>query len=291
MVKKLKAGSLQLELVEKNQLEMEVTVLESIDSTNTWALQQCKAGKTIPLACFAEQQTQGKGRRGKHWYMLPNCNIAMTLLWGFDLSLQQINLLPLSIALAIVKTLEDIGLNKVQVKWPNDIYVGDKKISGILIETQPIRAPSIEIRNDGGQLAAVAIGVGLNYDMSSSVSSADIEGLIEGGNVKLVLTDICAEFAGQVNAEIPSRQSIAAVLLQNITDVCQNFPSVATQTLEKFRAHYDFCKNKEVEILLDNNEALSGVALGVNDCAELEVLIDGEKYVFNSAEVSVKASS
>ena len=292
VVKKLKTEYFQAALAEKNQLEMDVIVLESIDSTNTWALQQCKTGKTIPFACFAEQQTQGKGRRGKHWYMLPDCNVAMTLLWSFDLSQQQINLLPLSIALAIVKTLEDIGLKEVQVKWPNDIYVDGKKISGVLVETQPIRSASVDTRSNGKNLAAVAIGVGLNYDMTSRMSSADMPpAKIEELNIKLVLTDVCAEFAGQIKAAPPSRQLVAANLLQNITDVCQNFPTDSPQFLKKFRAHYDFCKNKEVEILLDNNETLSGVALGINDAAELEVLIDGEKLVFNSAEVSVKASS
>ncbi len=52
-----------------------------------------------------------------------------------------------------------------------------------------------------------------------------------------------------------------------------------------------FVKRKPVEVILDNNEVLSGIAQGVNDNAELLVLIDGEQRVFNSADVSVKADS
>ena len=62
-----------------------------------------------------------------------------------------------------------------------------------------------------------------------------------------------------------------------------------SKNLEKFRASYDFCKQKKVEIILDNKEVLSGIAQGVNDNAELLVLVDGELRVFNSADVSVRA--
>jgi len=77
-------------------------------------------------------------------------------------------------------------------------------------------------------------------------------------------------------------------LQKKVVAVCQNYPRNLKQDLNKFRARYDYCKNKNVEIILDNKEALSGVAQGVNDRAELLVLIGGEQRVFNSAEVSVK---
>lgn len=293
VVKRLKAAYLQAAVAEKNHLEMDVVVHESIESTNTWALQQCKAGKKIPFACFAEQQTQGRGRRGKHWVMLPDANVAMSLAWVFDISFQKMYLLPLSIALAIVKTLESIGLEKVQIKWPNDVYVNGKKIAGILIETQPIKVALADEKNDKYRAMAVVIGVGLNYDMSSVSSSLGAGELSNKLSDELKalpdLTDICDEFEQQRKAESPDRQLVAATLLQNITNVCQGFSQDAAHYLEEFRVRYDFCKNKNVEIILDNNERLEGVALGVNDNAELEVLIGGDKRVFNSADVSVKA--
>lgn len=300
-VTQLKAAYLQAAVAEKNHLEMDVVVHESIESTNTWALQQSKAGKKIPFACFAEQQTQGRGRRGKHWLMLPDSNLAMSLTWVFEVSFQQMHLLPLSIALAIVKTLESFGLEKVQIKWPNDVYVNGKKISGVLIETQAIKVAPADDENDRYRAMAVVIGVGLNYDMSSVSSSRrageSSDKLSDEQNDELSdelsglpdLTDIRAEFEQQLKAEYPDRQLVAASLLQNITSVCQGFFQDAAHYLEEFRVRYDFCKNKVIEIILDNNERLEGVALGVNDNAELEVLIDGNRRVFNSADVSVKA--
>lgn len=69
----------------------------------------------------------------------------------------------------------------------------------------------------------------------------------------------------------------------------QGYLSEPERYLERFRTRYDYCNEKSVDVVLDNQQVLSGVAQGVNDNAELLVLIDGEQRVFNSAEVSVKA--
>ena len=181
------------------------------------------------------------------------------------------------------------------MKWPNDVYVNGKKIAGILIETQPIKVALADEKNDKCRAMAVVIGVGLNYDMSSvsaSLGAGELSDKLSDEQKALPdLTDICDEFEQQQKAESPDRQLIVATLLQNITHVCQGFSQDAALYLETFRVRYDFCKNKNVEIILDNNARLEGVALGVNDNAELEVLIGGDKRVFNSADVSVKAGA
>ncbi|MBL4711324.1 MAG: biotin--[acetyl-CoA-carboxylase] ligase [Gammaproteobacteria bacterium] len=254
---------------------IEVVVHESIDSTNRWCLQQCKSGKVLPFACFAEEQTEGRGRRGKQWIMSAQSNIAMSVVWPFVLSKQSLYLLPITIALAIAKTLESIGLSYVQVKWPNDVYVQGKKIAGILIETQPVRqGRSKEQAND--KVAAV-IGIGLNYDMSH----------YDAGNAFL-LTDICSEVASQQVELKHEINDVALRLLQNVVDACQTFHKSAEINLESFRRQYDFCMGKDIEVAIDEKNVLYGVAQGVNDDGELQVLIDGELRVFNSADISVK---
>lgn len=274
MKEKLQVEMLKLVLAKRSAIKLDITVLESIDSTNSWCLQQSKAGKSLPFACFAEQQTQGRGRRGKTWFMSPGSNIAMTVTWPFDAAYQQLILLPLSIALAIVETLESFGLRDVQIKWPNDVYVGDKKIAGILIETLPVKSASKKNTE-----IAVAVGIGLNYDMSS---------LDENIRQSLTLTDICEQLGLQSLEVFPDRVEVAAALLSNTVIACRDYLQASQRSLEKFRTQYDYCKGKNVEIVLDNNECLSGSAQGVNAAAELLVLIDGQQRAFNSAEVSVK---
>lgn len=277
----LQDNVLKAVVAETYDLNLDVTVHESIDSTNDWSLQQCKAGKDLPFACFAENQTAGKGRRGKRWVMSAHSNIAMSLTWAFDLSHQQLSLLPLSIALAIVKTLEELNLAGVQIKWPNDVYVQGKKIAGILIETQPIKKRS----SSGGVLSAVVIGVGLNYDMFSLASEeviGDLETLPD-------VTDIKSQMDMQNVVQKNDRESVASTLLSNVVNICQNFQQSSNQNLEEFRARYDYCKNKTVEIIPENQETLSGVAQGINERAELIVMIEGVPRTFNCAEVSVRA--
>ncbi len=277
----LQAESLNAAVAEKLDVALDVVVHESIDSTNNWSLQQCKSGRVLPFACFAEEQTSGRGRRGKRWVMSAHSNIAMSLTWPFVLSKQPLHLLSLSIALAIVDTLESLGIKHVQIKWPNDVYVQGKKIAGILIETQPIKSVQVKGGVTDDKHVAVVIGLGLNYKMLI-YDQTKIDEL-------LVLTDICKQIKSQQIATKPERNTVASALLHNVITVCHNFRQVSEKNLEKFRASYDFCKQKTVEVILDNKEVLSGVVQGVNDNAELLVLVEGELRVFNSADVSVRA--
>ena len=61
-------------------------------------------------------------------------------------------------------------------------------------------------------------------------------------------------------------------------------------SLTLFRTRYDYCRQKTVEIMLDNKEVLTGVAQGVTDRAELRVTIEGKEQIFNSADISVRSS-
>ena len=275
----LQAEVLKVAVAEKRHIELDVVVHDSIDSTNNWCLNQHKEGRNLPFSCFSEEQTSGKGRRGKHWISTSNSNLTMSVVWRFALPEQPLHLLPLSIAIAIVQTLEYFGLQQVQIKWPNDVYVRGRKISGVLIETQPIRSEVKKVNNDVS--VAVVVGVGLNYDMSE----------YEAGEQKgvMVLTDICEQFVIQNIHSLPTRQQVASMLLTNVVSVCQNFQQFVNVHFELFSTRYDYCKGKNVEIILDDNVSLSGVAQGINENAELTVMIEGELRVFNSAEVSVKA--
>lgn len=281
MLEQLQTKRLQAAVDEMSDVSMEVIVHESIDSTNNWSLQQCKSGKTLPFVCFAEAQVSGKGRRGKQWSMSAYSNVAMSLAWPFALWHHQLHLLPISIAIAIAETLENLNLQHVQIKWPNDIYVQGKKIAGILIETQSLKDGHDIANLSDEKRMAVIIGIGLNYDMSA----------FKPDELALppVFTDICDALASQSIERKPDRTYVALTLLQRVVAVCQNFQQDPKRYLETFRTRYDFCKNKNVEVILDNEQVQSGIAQGVSDDAELLVLVDGVQHVFNSAEVSVKS--
>jgi len=289
MVEALQAAEIQAAVAEKNKIALDVSVHQSIDSTNSWSMQQARLDRPLPFACFAEQQSQGRGRRGKSWAMKSRANIAMSLCWLFPMP-ASLQLLPLSVAVTIAEILEAMALDQVQIKWPNDVYVQGRKIAGILIETQPVRPGEKGDKPDQGAYQdrlAVVIGVGLNFDMDDALLSQQVP---EGHNMPLI-TDIHRQFEVQMIGSPPARESIAAELLSRIIGLCQNFEQQAPSSLEQFRSSYDYCMNKSIDLVTDNEGCLSGCAQGVSDEAELIVRMDGsnELRCFNSAEVSVRA--
>jgi len=273
MTEKLRLDTLKLAAAECSDM-LEVVVCETVDSTNSWCLAQSKTGRKLPFVCFAEVQHSGRGRRGKHWLMPAFSNIAMSLCWSFQRSQLQSGLLPLSIAVAVSEMLQHIGLKQVQVKWPNDIYVRGKKMAGILLETRPLA---------GNNLCVVA-GIGLNYDISCFYREPE---RVQDFSLATV-TDIYQELHVRKPANLPDRTDVAAMLLKKIVHLCQHYEQESINSLDKFRRYYDYCKNRQVNILLDDNTVLSGFGRGVTECAELLVLINGRLRQFNSAEVSVR---
>lgn len=284
----LRASEIKAAVAEKNDVDIDIVIHQTIDSTNSWSLQQCKSGKSLPFVCFAEEQTQGRGRRGKQWLMSAQSNIAMSISWPFALSHMQLSRLPLSVAMSIVETLESFGLKHVQVKWPNDVFVQGKKIAGILIETQSMVNKTVVDKavtdNVTDKQVAVVIGIGLNFKMPAHKVKTSQNGL----DVYSEITDVNREVKAQGVESNINRTMLAKKLLVNVIHMVQRYKLDPGHYLAKFRTQYDYCKEKDVEVILDDKTVLSGVAQGVTDDAELLVNIDGKERIFNSAEISVK---
>ena len=112
---------------------MNIQSLGIIDSTNNWLAYHEKELQA-PLLVFCHTQKAGRGQRGNSWESEPGKNITASLLFRLTdfPALQQFQISE-AIALAITEFLKEEGV-EAKVKWPNDIYVGDKKICGILVE-------------------------------------------------------------------------------------------------------------------------------------------------------------
>ena len=127
--------------------------LQEVDSTNEEARRRAAAGERGPLWIIAERQTQGRGRRGRVWISLPG-NLAATLLLRPNRPAAECAQLSFVAALALSDILTryipgaDIG-----IKWPNDVFVEERKISGILLESES---------GPGADAAWLAVGIGVN---------------------------------------------------------------------------------------------------------------------------------
>lgn len=147
-----------LELKEKltvfaRQNEIQIELLDQIDSTNNRAAQKCYgAGDVI----IAETQSAGRGQRGNSWSSLPGQNLTFSVVLQPDFLLAERQFrISKTAALAVADTIADTGLTP-SIKWPNDIYIGNRKVTGILIE------------NDlsGAYLCRSVIGIGLNVNQT-----------------------------------------------------------------------------------------------------------------------------
>lgn len=131
--------------------------LERVDSTNNYAAILISEGKGVHgTVILADDQTAGRGQRGAEWSSKPGDNLLMSIILETDnLSVKDQFVLSEMAALSILHFLRKIGIS-AQIKWPNDILVGQKKISGILIENQL----------KSGVVVQSVIGIGLNVNQT-----------------------------------------------------------------------------------------------------------------------------
>jgi BirA family transcriptional regulator, biotin operon repressor / biotin---[acetyl-CoA-carboxylase] ligase len=107
-----------------------------------------------PYAVYAGSQTEGRGQREKIWSSEPFANMLASFLVSESSKVEDIYKLNNAAALAVVDVLQQVGLQQVSIKWPNDVYVKDNKIAGILIENTFA----------SGTLKHTIIGIGLNVN-------------------------------------------------------------------------------------------------------------------------------
>lgn len=134
---------------------------DSIPSTNLAAITAINAGEALlPGTVFwADAQTEGRGQGGNRWHSSPNTNLSLSIICYPDhLPVDQLFALTQATAIAVAETaaafLPSEKAEQVQIKWPNDVYVGDRKIAGVLVQNG--------LR--GNRVAWSVIGIGLNVN-------------------------------------------------------------------------------------------------------------------------------
>ncbi|MBZ5760010.1 MULTISPECIES: biotin--[acetyl-CoA-carboxylase] ligase [Rhizobium] len=142
-------------------------------STNSECLSRARAGDSGNLWVTASRQTGGRGRRGRAWASEPG-NLYSSLLLIDLAPMERIGSLPLAVAVAVqeaVRSVMPAGGNPVEVKWPNDVLIGRKKTSGILIEGEAL--------SDGRY--ALVIGIGINVAVMPDNPLYPVTSLAEQG--------------------------------------------------------------------------------------------------------------
>lgn len=128
--------------------------LETVDSTNNYAANLLKETKPVNgTTVLTKRQTSGRGQRGNSWQAGAGLNLTFSVIVYPDIAVKQVFYLNMVVSLAVAKAL-DAYVGEISIKWPNDIYAGDTKIAGILIENQ----------FRGERIASAILGIGINVN-------------------------------------------------------------------------------------------------------------------------------
>lgn len=131
--------------------------LEEVDSTNNYLLDANTKNLPNGTVALAEKQLNGRGRFNRNWYSSRGQNLTFSLLLNHPKILEiPLYLINLTISLTVAKSIDSVCLINTDLKWPNDVLVNKKKISGILIETQ----------FSGEKLKKIVAGIGINVNQS-----------------------------------------------------------------------------------------------------------------------------
>lgn len=239
-------------------------VLSVIDSTNSYLKLNTDLHQN-GAACLAEAQTAGRGRQGRKWQSPFGASLYLSMYWSFIGGYQAIGGLSLVIGVAVVEALGKLGIEGLQLKWPNDIYLEDKKLGGILVEVE-------------GQIndqSHCIIGIGLNVQLPESVHE----------EIDQPYTDLTHSLDHGID-----RNHLAALVLDLLQQHLHRFEAEGISSFLPRWQELNLFKDKPVRMICGTNE-FEGICLGVNQDGALLVKLATGTRAFYGGEVSVRSLS
>ena len=234
---------------------IECFVLDSVDSTNDYLSQITPS--TNPQVCVASEQTSGRGQYERAWVSSKDSSVILSIRRRFPTH-RALNGLSLVVGLSIVKVLDSIGVGQAQLKWPNDVYVGGQKLSGVLIEN------TVQ-----SQSQYPVIGIGLNNQLS-------------GDDIATPWTDLT-----QLLGAPQELSALSASIIKQVLSDCERFEQ---QGFEAFQADYqdkDYLFGKQLSVQYQDQQTI-GQASGIHEDGAL--LIDSDNAtlkVYSSEQIQL----
>lgn len=246
-------------------LGQECCYFDEIDSTNDELKRRytANAAMTNGILAITDNQTVGKGRRGRQWETPAGENIAMSFLLKPQFGPDKASMLTLLAALAVAEGTEKVTGISCGIKWPNDVIIGDKKYCGILTE--------MSVEPDF--IHYVIVGIGINVNTKSFPEE-----------ISKTATSIYKE-----SGNITDRTRIVTAVLESFEKYYEAFEQ--NENLQEVQHIYNerlVSLDKEVRVL-DPKGEYSGISRGINESGELLVeLSDGKIKEVYAGEVSVR---
>lgn len=249
----------------------ELAVLDAIDSTNVEAMRRVEQGAGSGLVVTAEQQSAGRGRRGRQWVSPYARNLYVSLLWRFEQGASALEGLSLAVGVAVARALAACAVPSVSLKWPNDILADGAKLGGILIE----------MSGDTTGACQVVIGIGLNVNMPREA----------GADIDQAWTDVQAlcSAAGQAST-CPTRNTLLAALLDELLPLAASFESTGFAPWRDPWMALDAYADTPV-VLDSGTSQVAGVARGVDERGALQLESTAGVTSVYGGEISLRSAS
>ncbi len=232
-----------IQRIRKQTSVRKVLFHEQIGSTSDEAIRYVSvASNPCPVVILTNLQMSGRGQRARNWHSKPG-SLALSLGMDVDHIKTSKTLIPLAVGISVCQAVEQIArLSNVQIKWPNDIIIDDKKAGGILIEA---------VGSD-----RVVIGIGLNVNNNVSEFAAWEKGLLEPVAIK--------------DARGGEPTSLTDLAVACVHFVCENLACSNSDqnTLEAF-SRFSLLSNHHIEVELPGREVVSGLYAGIAPCGSL----------------------
>ncbi|CNF47889.1 biotin--protein ligase [Yersinia rohdei] len=240
--------------------EGNVRVLPVIDSTNQYLLDRISELQSGD-ACVAEYQHAGRGRRGRQWISPFGSNLYLSMFWRLEQGPAAAMGLSLVVGIVMAEVLHKLGAEQVRVKWPNDLYLNDKKLAGILVE----------LTGKTGDAAQLVIGAGINLTMRESTTNVinqDWINLQEAG----VIID---------------RNKLTAALLSELRLAVVKFENEGLAAFISRWREIDNYLDRPVKLIIGNQE-IFGMARGIDQQGALLLEQEGIVKPYIGGEISLR---
>ena len=239
-----------------------IIVKPVINSTNQYLLERIEQLSSGD-ACVAEYQTAGRGRRGRYWASPFGCNLYLSLYWHLDQGPAAAMGLSLVAGIVIAETLNKLSGSNIKVKWPNDLYLNEKKLAGILIE----------MIGKTGDAAQIVIGAGINMAMRRVEESVVNQGWIT------------LQEAG-INLD---RNTLAAMLIRELRAALELFEQEGLAPYLSRWEKLDNFINRPVKLIIGDKE-IFGISRGIDKQGALLLEQDGIIKPWMGGEISLRSA-
>lgn len=242
----------------------DIQVHSITDSTNSQLMQKIHSGTELQpgSVLVAEAQTNGRGRRGRSWYSPFGASLYFSLYWRLEQGIAAAMGLSLVVAISVARVLRQHYKLDVTLKWPNDVYIDGKKLSGILVEL-------------AGQAQAecdVIIGIGMNIQLPE-----DADKIIDQQYI-----DLCRAAQQTVDRNRLVVQLQNELIAQLNVFTKEGFPPFISEFNQ-----YNHYQHKKVKLI--GSENISGLCLGVDQQGAILIkTTEGTKAYFGG-ELSLRA--